>query len=109
MQIRTYEVSSGYMYRWFFNSTGYNFGYWSQHATFDIYVVGDSWLSMFLGGYFAIAYVRIGIGEHINNGYFSIPCHDAWHFIVYQEDDTMYGGTDIVSTNYTIMDEILKI
>ena len=109
MQIRTYEVSSGYIYRWFFNTTGYNFGYWSQHATFDIYVVGDSWLSIFLGGYFDIAYTRIDIGKYINNGYFSVPCYDIWHFIVYQVDDTMYGGTDIVPANYTIMDEILKI
>ena len=109
MQIRTYEVSSGYMYRWFFNSTGYNFGYWSQHATFQIYVVGDSWLSIFLGGYFAIAHTNIYIGNHRNNGYFSVPYYDIWHFIVYQEDDTMYGGIDIVPSNYTIMDEILKI
>jgi hypothetical protein len=104
MQIRTYEVSSGYMYRWFFNSTGYNFGYWPQHATFELYAVGDSWLSMFLDGYFAIAHTRIMSTNYIDNGYFSVPCYDIWHFIYYQVDDTMYGGTGIVPTNSTIMD-----
>jgi len=109
MQIRTFEVSSGYMYRWFFNSTGYRFGHWSAHASFELYIVGDSWLPIFLSGYFAIAHKKQNIGESIHNGYYSIPYHDTWHFIYYQSDDTWYGGTDIVPSNYTMMDEILKI
>ena len=107
MTIHTFKVCSGYRYNWFFNSTSYRFGYWSQHANFYLYIVADSWLSIFLSGYFAIGFFQ-NVGSQTNTNYFDIPYNTTWHFIYYQETDTMYGGTDIVSTNYTIIDEIVK-